>query len=116
MKRIAIPVIAFASAIAIPSTSGAFSCGGLITYLGVDNTANVAVSIQGTVVHKICNLDSQGMFSVTPAACKAMYATLLAGRTLGKSTTIFYTDDGKSCSTLPSWQPVYNVTFVEAPW
>lgn len=116
MKNIRLNIaIALTLAIANGSTL-AYSCGGLVTYLGISAEGEVTTAVQGTPIHRICALVNQGTYQINPLTCKAVYASLLVARSTGKSATIFYGDNGSTCTTLPAWQPVSNVYFLESPW
>jgi hypothetical protein len=93
-----------------------YACNGAVTYLGIDGNGDIVVSLgNGPGFNKICNINNQGSYRAVPAACKAMYATLLAAKLSARAVTIYYNDDGYTCSTLPVWAPSYGMYFVEGP-
>ncbi|MDH0863541.1 hypothetical protein [Mitsuaria sp. GD03876] len=112
-KRIA--TAAVASLALVASTAHAnYSCGGPVTYLGIDMLGDVTVSIGSYPIHKICNFNgTNGRASA--ATCKSVYATLLTARATGKTAAIYYDENGYTCSTLPGWQFVPSVYFVQGP-
>lgn len=113
LKRIA--TAAVASLALVASTAHAnYSCGGAVTYLGIDMGGDVTVSVTGTPIHKICNFNG-GSGRASAATCKSIYATLLAARTTGKTVAIYYDENGYTCSSLPAWSFVPSVYFVQGP-
>lgn len=109
-------LIAASAALATPLGANAnYSCGGAVSYLGMDASGDLTLALSGsTPIHKICNVNAQGSWGFTAGACKAAYASLLAARLTGKGITIYYNENGLTCSTLPNWgaAPAY---FVEGP-
>jgi len=93
-----------------------YSCNGLVTYLGLDGGGDVVVSLENSRDHdKICNINNQGGYLTVPAACKAIYATLLAAKLSARAITIYYNEDGYRCSTHPAWAASNGMYFVEGP-
>jgi hypothetical protein len=80
-------------------------CPGTVSYLGIDGSnGNLFVALNDTShTHAICNLNAQGAFTVTPAVCKVMYASLLQAKTTGSSVWLYYSDTSFTCSTIPNW-------------
>ena len=93
-----------------------YSCRGLVGYLGVSSGGEVTVSVaNSTPIHYICNLASQGGYSMSVPSCKAAYATLLSARLTGKSVGIYYGNEPVTCNTLPSWGAAPSAYFIEGP-
>jgi len=92
-----------------------YSCAGPVAYLGIDQGGVVVVALANAPIHKVCTIGTQGSFQMMPAACKLAYATLLSARLTAKSVTIYYDDNGYTCATLPSWQNVPTMYFIEGP-
>jgi len=114
-KLKSITALSLVAALVFPSTSFAYGCGGAITYLGLDGSGNVFVAVGSTALHGICSIQNQGNYAMPPAVCKAAYASLVAARIAGKNMTIYYGDNGYSCTTLPAWGTVPSTYFVEGP-
>lgn len=96
--------------------SWAYSCTGLVDYLGIDQGGTVVVSLKdSTPIHKICSIETQGAFFMQPASCKAAYATLLAAKLSNRSMTVFYNPNNLTCGSLPEWQDVPSAYFIQGP-
>jgi len=88
-----------------------FTCGGAITYLGVNSSSSLYVSMGPFGVWLICNLSStssNGGTSVTVDSCKAWYAALLTQKALGQSATLYFTstansNNGAECTAIGTW-------------
>lgn len=94
-----------------------YFCSGTVSYLAIEGNGNVVVAINNsTQIHKICNMDTQGSYTMVIAACKAAYSTLLAAKISGNSMRIYYYDNGFTCSTIPSWDIIHEAYFVEGPY
>jgi len=103
-------------AVSSPAAWSMYSCAGPVGYLGIDQGGIVVVGLSNaTPVHKVCSIGTQGTFQMAPTACKAVYAALLSARLASKSVTIFYDDNGRTCATLPSWENVPTMYFLEGP-
>ena len=91
-------------------------CQGTVQYLGVSGGGDLYVQLSGsTPVHAICNIGSQGGYSVTVPACRAAHGTFLVTKLAGKVMTIYYTDDSQTCATIPSWGVTPSVYFIQGP-
>ena len=91
-------------------------CTGQVSYLGLEGGGNVVVALtNGPTIHSMCNIVNQGEYTVAPAVCKTMYATLLAAKLTERQVTIYYADNGYTCNTFPNWGIVKNTYFVEGP-
>lgn len=99
------------------NASANYACTGAVSYLGIEGSGNVVVALNNsTQIHKICNMDSQGSYSMVISACKAAYSALLVAKTLGSSIKIYYYDNGYTCNTIPSWNIIHETYFVEGPY
>ncbi|SHN20477.1 hypothetical protein [Rhizobacter sp. OV335] len=99
-----------------PAAWSIYSCAGPVGFLGIDQGGVVAVALSNaTPIHKVCSIGTQGAFQMAPVPCKAVYAALLSARLTGKSVTIYYEDNGRTCATLPSWENVPTMYFLEGP-
>ena len=102
--------IILAMAAAVPAQAN-FTCGGNITYLGINYTGTVVMSVAGFGIWSICNFNetiSNGGISVGPETCKAWYATLLANQKTNQQITLYFTSsastsNGPECTALGSW-------------
>lgn len=108
-----IVLLAASVALAAPLQANAnYACAGTLSYLGMDGTGNLTLALSGsTPIHAICNVNAQDGWGFTVGACKAVYASLLAARLTGKGVTVYYHENGLTCSTLPSWgaAPAYHI-------
>lgn len=110
-------VIAMVATIAAPSAfaNGNYSCAGAVNYLGLSASGDVVVSVGNTPIHSICNTTTQGSYGLPVASCKLAYAALLTARVSGKTMMIYYSPNGLTCTTLPSWGTAPSVYFVQGP-
>jgi hypothetical protein len=110
------PLILSVAAMFGPNANAAYMCSGNVTYLGVDVNGDVTVALSSTAIHKICNINgaTDGFRATTPV-CKTFYASILTARLQSKSISIYYDDNGYSCSTMPAWNRVPSVYFVQGP-
>ncbi len=92
-----------------------YSCGGKVTYLGVDMGGSLTVAVSSTPIHKICNLNDATGWTPSVAVCKSIYAQILSAKLAGKNIVIYYSDNIYSCSSLPSWGSVPSAYFVQGP-
>lgn len=85
---------------------GYYGCTGPVTGLMINNNGAVDVSGPGGIpwALALCQI------GVTPSgngwssdSCKAAYAKLLAAQLSGQTVTIWFTTDGYTCSTQPTW-------------
>lgn len=110
-----IACLAMTAALVFPSVSSAYICSGAVSYLGIDASGNVVVRVGPSQIHTICNMASQGTFAMSVPSCKAAYASLVAARLASKNMTIYYTDDGLTCETIPNWGLAPKTYFVQGP-
>lgn len=109
-------LLIFAAALAPGVATANYSCAGSVSYLGIDASGDLTFRLAGsTPIHKICNVNAQGSWGFTVGACKAAYASLLSARLSSKSITVYYGDNGLTCSTLPEWGGAPTAYFVEGP-
>jgi len=103
------------AALTLPTTCLAnYSCSGAVNYVGIDGGGNVVVAVGNTPLHTICSVVSQGAFSMAVPVCKAAYASFVAARLAGKNMTIYYNDNGLTCTTFSPWTSV-PANFVAGP-
>lgn len=108
--------MAVALSLATQTSWANYSCTGLVDYLGVDQGGAVVVALKdATPIHKICSIGAQGSFFMLPTACKTVYATLLAAKLSNRSMTVFYNENGFTCGSLPQWENVPGVYFIQGP-
>lgn len=117
MRKTVLIFMAAIGTIFSPNAFANYSCAGKVSYLGIEGSGNIVVALNNsTQIHKICNMDSQGSYSMVVSACKAAYGALLAAKTSGSSITIYYYDNGYTCATIPSWNIIHETYFVEGPY
>lgn len=99
-----------------PMAHANYACSGPVGYLGVGSDGQLTLSIaNSTPIHVICSMGAQGPYGITPAGCKAAYATILAAKLASKSVVIYYNNEPLTCSTLPAWGAVPGAYFVQGP-
>lgn len=102
--------------LASQAQAGTLLCPGTIVELGIHQPGQVYLSVSG-MPHGvlICSMDINWTVpgslagTTTPAACKSLYAGLLAAKLAGAPLKAVYFDaDGlpASCSTIPAWTQV----------
>ena len=95
---------------ALPAQAN-FTCGGNITYLGLNYTGTVVVAVAGFGIWSICNFNepiSNGGITIGPETCRAWYATLLANQKANQAVTLYFTSsantsNGAECTALGNW-------------
>lgn len=115
MRPKTIAAIGLMAMLAFPVSSFAYSCGGAVTYLGLDAGGTLFVSVGNTALHGICSIQTQGNYAMTPTVCKAAYMSLVTARVAGKNMTLYYGENGLSCATIQAWATVPSAYFVEGP-
>lgn len=104
------------AALAFPASCFAnYNCGGAVNYVGIDAGGNVVVAVGSTPIHSICNVVAQGSWAIAVPVCKAIYASVVAAKISGKTMTIFYGDNGATCTTFQPWGAVPSTYFVTGP-
>jgi hypothetical protein len=83
------------------SYAAAVRCNGTVSYLGIDSTGRVFVSVGTTPIHAICNVEIQGTFTIPPKSCGLAYAALLSARASFATVATYYNDATLTCATLP---------------
>lgn len=90
-----------------------YSCTGTVTFLGVNKDGGVNLSLAGQFSNVyICQLGGTTPNGYTSDACKASYAYLLSHKLSGQSVTVYFADDGHTCTTQPQyveWSSAYFV-------
>lgn len=101
-------VLALAASLAFGFSSAAqavVDCAGDITSLSLQLGAEgtIVLSLSGGPSHTyLCDIDGAGRNGVSPAVCRAMYASLMAAKVSAKKVYIrFY--DYNTCSAVPEW-------------
>jgi|CXWL01.1.fsa_nt_gi hypothetical protein len=79
----------------------AVRCNGSVSYLGIDSTGRVFVSVGTTPIHAICNVEVQGTFTIPPKTCSLAYAALLSARASLTTVATYYNNATLTCATLP---------------
>lgn len=116
LKLKSIPALGLIVALVLPSISHAAMCTGNVDYLGMDASGTVVVRLaNSTPIHSICNLTTQGTYTMTVPSCKAAYAAIVSARLVGKKITLYYNDPSLTCSNLGDWKPVPSTYFVQGP-
>lgn len=92
-----------------------FTCSGAVKGVSIEpTTGDVFARSIGTTMNwpRFCSLrqDSNG---ITPAGCKAVYASLLAAQASGRSVTVWVKNPAASCAVLAQWQFVEGFYFLE---
>jgi hypothetical protein len=92
-----------------------YACAGPVTYLGLGQGGEVTLSVASGPIHYVCSLGTQGAYTINVASCKGSYAAILAAQLSGREIRIFYSPNGLTCGTLPSWAAVPTAYFIQAP-
>lgn len=108
-RRFAYAVV-LALAAAMPANAN-FTCGGNITYLGLNYTGAVVVAVNGFGIWTICSVNesiANGGITIGPETCKSWYATLLANQKANQGITFYFTSsantsNGAECTAMGSW-------------
>lgn len=87
-----------------------FTCSGQISYLGLDYSGSLNVSV-GFGIWNICSFtstSSNGGISIQPETCGAWYAAILASKKAGEPVMLYLTSsantaNGPECSAIGSW-------------
>lgn len=102
--------------LASPANAALF-CAGKLKSVATEWRGGVLVSVDGaTPMHTICNIETQGGYKASVAACKTMYATLLSARISDREIRLYYDDPTlTSCSQITAWSYQPSFYFVEIP-
>lgn len=112
MKNIIFSVLVIAILFFSQNNYAAVNCNGDVSYLGIDETGRVFVSIATTPIHAICNIEAQGSFAIPTKSCELAYASLLSARASYTTVSTYYHDTTLTCGTLPSWGDATSAYFV----
>ncbi len=86
----------------VTSLASAISCDGVPVTLGIGQ-GDVLVSIGAYPIHVICNVQTQGSYTLTTEACKQIYSSLVLAKATGNSVSLYYTTTSYTCASIPSW-------------
>jgi hypothetical protein len=88
----------------LSANARAYNCVDYVGHVSTNRGNEVLMeSFAGSSWIMLCSLTST-VNSVTPENCKAVFAQLLAAQLAGKKVRLWFNDnDGRTCSTQPSW-------------
>lgn len=92
-----------------------YTCSGAVKGVSVEPTSgDVLARSIGTAMSwpRFCSL-RQDRNGITPAGCKAVYASLLTAQASGRSVTVWVNGPSASCEALSSWHFVEGFYFLE---
>ena len=90
-------------------------CTGKVTNLSLQlgDTGTITLSISGGPTYTyLCDIAGGGRNGVAPEVCKAMYATLLAAKSMNRQVLIRF-NDYSSCAAAPSWDAAGSVGWTQ---
>ena len=87
------------------------TCEGLVTYLGIDSSGGLNVSVNNYGVWGICNLNvtfTGNGRTYAPDTCKAWYAAILAAQKTGTGVMFYFESgvnsaNGPECPAIGTW-------------
>lgn len=105
-------VLAF-SMLATVAHAGAYNCNAALSGVGVYSDGKVFIH-QGYAWVYVCNMTTQGSFTMSTDACKAAYSTFVLARATGAAVDIYY-NNAATCATLSAWTAYNDVYAVDGP-
>lgn len=116
MKKLLVKILAACLALTTGAAHAGFGCTGVITNVGtgtiagVGNAGDVWVRIGTGNIHSICNITTQGSFTIPPAACAEHFKKLELAQIAQQPITLYY--NSFSCTTFPDWGSVPSYYFI----
>ena len=102
MRIVALQIILLIFSVQSSLAQANYTCAGPVTGLAISPAGLVtAESMAGFSWVYVCQLGTD-YNSVTPEACKAIYATFLTAQLTGKQVMLWFADGG-NCTGHPSW-------------
>jgi len=99
--KVTAAVLIVMSSVAAGQTT--YTCSGVPRGVSMGASGTLTVeSLGGLTWPYLCSVDG-AQNGISPGACKAIYAGLLAAQASGRSVTIWFTNSASTCAANPAW-------------